>query len=79
MRVLGYWIREMPLDSPFEQEPDNSDVEFVEVDPSGRYGRVSLTTKSSTFRPKFPVYATQFFFLIPILVGFQFMLCIFFF
>lgn len=35
----------MALDSPtFEQDLDDSDVEpeFVEVDPSGRYGRVSI-------------------------------------
>ena len=25
-----------------EQDPDDSDAEFVEVDPSGRYGRVSV-------------------------------------
>ncbi|KAL6973156.1 Serine/threonine-protein kinase wnk3 [Sarracenia purpurea var. burkii] len=29
----------MPQESSSEQDPDNSDSEFVEVDPSGRYGR----------------------------------------
>ena len=34
----------MAQDSASEQDPDESDVEpeFVEVDPSGRYGRVSI-------------------------------------
>lgn len=32
----------MPLDSSSEQEPDDSDAGFVEVDPTGRYGRVSV-------------------------------------
>ncbi|WCJ36147.1 hypothetical protein M5689_017363 [Euphorbia peplus] len=29
----------MPQESQSEQEPDDSDAEFVEIDPSGRYGR----------------------------------------
>ena len=32
----------MPQDSLAEQEPDESGAEFVEVDPSGRYGRVRV-------------------------------------
>jgi hypothetical protein len=35
----------MPQDSSSEQDPDDSDTEFVEVDPSGRYGRVSSMKK----------------------------------
>lgn len=31
----------MPQDSSSEQDQDDSDAEFVEVDPTGRYGRVS--------------------------------------
>lgn len=29
-------------DASSEQEQDDPDVEFVEVDPTGRYGRVSI-------------------------------------
>ncbi|XVF54558.1 hypothetical protein PTKIN_Ptkin05aG0190600 [Pterospermum kingtungense] len=29
----------MPQDATFEQEKDDSDAEFVEIDPTGRYGR----------------------------------------
>ena len=32
----------MAQDSSSEPEPDDSETEFVEVDPSGRYGRVSI-------------------------------------
>lgn len=32
----------MPQESPSEQDPEDYDAEFVEIDPSGRYGRVSL-------------------------------------
>jgi hypothetical protein len=32
----------MPQDLSSEQDPDDSDIEFVQVDPTGRYGRVSL-------------------------------------
>lgn len=34
--------REMPQDTTSEQDPDDSDAEFVEIDPSARYGRVSF-------------------------------------
>lgn len=34
-------FREMAGDFPFETDTDDSDSEFVELDPSGRYGRVS--------------------------------------
>lgn len=36
----------MPQDTTSEQEQDDSDAEFVETDPTGRYGRVSLVTVS---------------------------------
>lgn len=32
----------MPQDTTSEQDPDDSDAEFVEIDPSARYGRVSF-------------------------------------
>ena len=32
-----------------EQEQDDSDAEFVEIDPTGRYGRVSSFTVSFLF------------------------------
>ena len=32
----------MPQESQSEQDPDDSDTEFVEIDPTGRYGRVSF-------------------------------------
>jgi len=35
----------MPTDSS-GQDLDDPDIEFVEVDPSGRYGRVSFTSSS---------------------------------
>lgn len=39
--MRGSEIRgEMPGDSSPEREPDDPDTEFVEMDPSGRYGRV---------------------------------------
>lgn len=41
VRVLGLEPR-MPQDLSSEQDPDDSDIEFVQVDPTGRYGRVSL-------------------------------------
>ena len=34
----------MPQDTMSEQEQDDSDAEFVEIDPTGRYGRVSSVT-----------------------------------
>lgn len=38
----------MPQDLPSDQESDDAEVEFVEVDPTGRYGRVS-SSNSITF------------------------------
>jgi len=40
----------MPLapGSSSEQNPDDSEAEFVEVDPTGRYGRVSFVFRFST-------------------------------
>lgn len=32
----------MPQDTTSEQDPDDPDAEFVEIDPTARYGRVSL-------------------------------------
>lgn len=46
--LLFFWCsagvkrREMPQDTTSEQDPDDSDAEFVEIDPSARYGRVSF-------------------------------------
>ena len=39
----------MPRDLLSEQDPDDSDSEFVEVDPTGRYGRVSSMKKFKLF------------------------------
>lgn len=40
----------MPLDSSSEQEPDDSDAEFVEVDPTGRYGRYKEVLGRGAFK-----------------------------
>jgi hypothetical protein len=32
----------MPQESSSETDPDDSDAEFVEIDPTGRYGRVCV-------------------------------------
>lgn len=45
--VIFFWVYKntrMPPETTSDQERDDSDVEFVEVDPTGRYGRVSLIT-----------------------------------
>jgi WNK lysine deficient protein kinase len=36
----------MPHESSSEPDPDDSDAEFVEIDPSGRYGRVCICASS---------------------------------
>ncbi|XP_024025589.1 probable serine/threonine-protein kinase WNK3 isoform X2 [Morus notabilis] len=40
----------MPLDSSSEQEPDDSDAGFVEVDPTGRYGRYKEVLGRGAFK-----------------------------
>ncbi|KAM7273428.1 hypothetical protein ACFE04_028092 [Oxalis oulophora] len=40
----------MPQDSSSEPEPDDGDPEFVEVDPSGRYGRYKEMLGSGSFK-----------------------------
>lgn len=40
----------MPQDFPSEQEPDDSDTEFVEVDPTGRYGRYKVVLGKGAFK-----------------------------
>ncbi|KAG2678735.1 hypothetical protein I3843_11G018200 [Carya illinoinensis] len=40
----------MPLDLSFEQDPDNSDIEFVEGDPTSRYGRYKEVLGKGAFK-----------------------------
>ncbi|XP_040988025.1 probable serine/threonine-protein kinase WNK3 [Juglans microcarpa x Juglans regia] len=40
----------MPLDYLFEQDRDNSDIEFVEVDPTSRYGRYKEVLGKGAFK-----------------------------
>ncbi|PIN26366.1 Serine/threonine protein kinase [Handroanthus impetiginosus] len=40
----------MPQDSPLEPDPDDSESEFVEVDPSGRYGRYKEVLGKGAFK-----------------------------
>ncbi|KAE8124328.1 hypothetical protein FH972_019226 [Carpinus fangiana] len=40
----------MPQDSSSEQDPDDSDSEFVEVDPTGRYGRYKEVLGKGAFK-----------------------------
>ncbi|PON96750.1 Serine/threonine protein kinase [Trema orientale] len=40
----------MPQDSSSEQDPDDSDAEFVEVDPTGRYGRYKEVLGKGAFK-----------------------------
>ncbi|KAA8540759.1 hypothetical protein F0562_024322 [Nyssa sinensis] len=40
----------MPQDASSEQDPDDSDAEFVEVDPSGRYGRYKEVLGKGAFK-----------------------------
>lgn len=56
----------MPQDPPSEPDPDDSDTEpeFVEVDPSGRYGRVRM------FFTAHPIMLHLFFFIIRIIFDF---------
>lgn len=50
-------LTEMPLESSSDYEADDSDAEFVEIDPSGRYGRVStFHTKNLSFLLTFVRY-----------------------
>ena len=39
----------MSQDLSLDQDPDESDPEFVEIDPTGRYGRVNTSSSFSDF------------------------------
>ncbi|XVF49805.1 hypothetical protein PTKIN_Ptkin04bG0045300 [Pterospermum kingtungense] len=46
----------MPQDTTSEQEPDDSDSEFVEIDPTGRYGRYKEVLGRGAFKKVYKAF-----------------------
>lgn len=51
--IWWYLDARMPQEISADQDPDDSDAEFVEIDPTGRYGRVSIDFASVFYCPCF--------------------------